>query len=228
MAPRAQGADPRTVLLFRYLPSVFGTLLGIAVFIYLLDVLGLRFLAPTAVTSATEVLTQTYCSSGLFQWLACWAQNPKVLYFVMGCSVTSVLSSRRRRGAKPLAVAAAAIEKTLRRRCSRLLRQRQGFEWSNSLQRCCGRPLCFIIGHLQQQHGGPHEEVEEQCDRWSGLQFQQVCFFFSESTFTTSCTVIASLTRGLCVLRMFGQSRLFDGGFQQIATTAIVPFNSVL
>ena len=30
------------------------------------------------------------------------------------------------------------------------------------------------------------------------------------------------------MLRMFGQSRLFDGGFQQIATTAIVPFNSVL
>ena len=39
---------------------------------------------------------------------------------------------------------------------------------------------------------------------------------------TTSCTVTASLTRGLRVLRMFGQSRLFDGGCQQIATTAIV------
>ena len=45
---------------------------------------------------------------------------------------------------------------------------------------------------------------------------------------TMSCTVTASLTRGLRVFRMFGQSRLFDGGFQQIATTTIVPFNSVL
>ena len=100
----------------------------------------------------------------------------------MGCSVTSVLSSRRRRGAEPPAVAAAAIEKTLRRRCSRLLRQQQAFEWSNSLQRCGGRPLWLLIGHLQHQHGGLHEEDEEQCDRWSGLQFQQVCFFISEST----------------------------------------------
>ena len=73
----------------------------------------------------------------------------EVLYVVMGCSETSVLSTRRRRGAKPLAVAAAAFEKTLRRLCSRLLRQRQDFEWSNSLQRCCGRPLCFLNGHLQ-------------------------------------------------------------------------------
>ena len=61
----------------------------------------------------------------------------EVLYVVMGCSETSVLSSRRRRGAKPLAVAAATFEKTLRRLCNRLLRQRQDFEWSNS----CGRPL---------------------------------------------------------------------------------------
>ena len=30
----------------------------------------------------------------------------------------------------------------------------------------------FLIGHLQQQHGGLHEEDEEQCNRWSGLQFQ--------------------------------------------------------
>ena len=73
----------------------------------------------------------------------------EVLYVVMGCSETSVLSTRRRRGAKPLAVAAAAFEKTLRRLCSRLLRQRQDFEWSNSLQRCFGRPLCFLNGHLQ-------------------------------------------------------------------------------
>ena len=73
----------------------------------------------------------------------------EVLYVVMGCSETSVLSTRRRCGAKPPAVAAAAFEKTLRRLCSRLLRQRQDFEWSNSLQRCCGRPLCFLNGHLQ-------------------------------------------------------------------------------
>ena len=45
---------------------------------------------------------------------------------------------------------------------------------------------------------------------------------------TTSCTVTASLTRGLRVLWMFGQSRLFDGGCQQIATTTIVPFNTRL
>ena len=30
------------------------------------------------------------------------------------------------------------------------------------------------------------------------------------------------------MLRMFGQSRLFHGGCQQIATTAIVPFNTGL
>ena len=45
---------------------------------------------------------------------------------------------------------------------------------------------------------------------------------------TTSCTVTASLTRGLRVLWMLGQSCLFDGGCQQIATTAIVPFNTGL
>ena len=45
---------------------------------------------------------------------------------------------------------------------------------------------------------------------------------------TTSCTVTASLTRGLRVLRMFGQSRLFNGRCQQIATTATVPFNTGL
>ena len=86
----------------------------------------------------------------------------EVLYVVMGCSETSVLSTRRRRGAKPLAVAAAAFEKTLRRLCSRLVRQRQDFEWSNSLQRCCGRPLCFLNGHLHQQHGMCSMEVEQQ------------------------------------------------------------------
>ena len=53
------------------------------------DVLGLWFLAPPAVTSASEVLTQTHRSSGLFQWLACWAQNPKV------CEVQSYMSACR-------------------------------------------------------------------------------------------------------------------------------------
>ena len=86
----------------------------------------------------------------------------EVLYVVKGCSETSVVSSRRRRGAKPPAVAAAAFEKTLRRLCSSLLRQRQDFEWSNSLQRCCGRPLCFLNGHFQQQHGMFSMEVEQQ------------------------------------------------------------------
>ena len=71
----------------------------------------------------------------------------EVLYVVLVCSETSVLSTRRRRGAKPLAVAAAAFEKTLRRLCRRLLRQRQDFEWSTSLQRCCARPLCFLNEH---------------------------------------------------------------------------------
>ena len=36
------------------------------------------------------------------------------------------------------------------------------------------------------------------------------------------------VSREVCVLRMFGQSRLFDQGCQQIATTAIVPFNTGL
>ena len=46
---------------------------------------------------------------------------PKVLYVVMGCSGTSVLSTRWRRGAKPLAAAAAANEKTLRRLCNAIV-----------------------------------------------------------------------------------------------------------
>ena len=58
MAPGAQGADPKTAQSFRYPPSVFGTQPGIAVLIYLWDVLGLRFLVPPAVTSAIGVLTQ--------------------------------------------------------------------------------------------------------------------------------------------------------------------------
>ena len=72
------------------------------------------------------------------------------------CIVTLMISSglvrlrfslpEGRRGAKPLAVAAAAIEKTLRRLCSRLVAD---FEWPNSLQRCGGRPLWFLNGHFQ-------------------------------------------------------------------------------
>ena len=86
----------------------------------------------------------------------------EVLYVVMVCSQTSVLSTRRRRGAKPPAVTAAAFEKTLRRLCSCLLRQRQNFEWFNSLQRCCGRLLCFLNGQLQFQRGMFSMEVEQQ------------------------------------------------------------------
>ena len=57
VAPRAQGADPKTAHSFRYPPSVRGTqlgipVLGIAVFI------GMFW--DFAVTSAIEVLTQTF------------------------------------------------------------------------------------------------------------------------------------------------------------------------
>ena len=79
MARRAQGADPRSAQLFRYLPSVCGTQLGIAVlFFYLWDVLGLRFLTLPAVTSASEVLTQTYRGGRVVQWPASWAHDPKL------------------------------------------------------------------------------------------------------------------------------------------------------
>ena len=64
MAPSAEGANPRTAQLFRCPPSFFGTQLGIAVLIYW-DVLCLRFLSLPAVTSASEVLTQTYRSGGV-------------------------------------------------------------------------------------------------------------------------------------------------------------------
>ena len=47
-------------------PSVCGTQLGIVVLIYWWDVLGLRFLAPPAVTSASEVLTQNFVAR--LQW----------------------------------------------------------------------------------------------------------------------------------------------------------------
>ena len=69
MAPRALRAPTQE-------PSIFsGIPYSIAVLIYWWDiyVLGLRFLAQPAVTSASEVLTQTYRSSRLVQWLACWA-----------------------------------------------------------------------------------------------------------------------------------------------------------
>ena len=68
-------------------------------------------------------------------------QKIEILYVILGCSETSVLCTRKRRGAKHLAVAAATFEKTLRRLYSRLLRQRQDFEWSNSHQRGPGRSL---------------------------------------------------------------------------------------
>ena len=38
------------------------------------------FLFLTPPTSASEVLTQTNRSSGVVQWLACWAHNPKVKF----------------------------------------------------------------------------------------------------------------------------------------------------
>ena len=81
----------------------------------------------------------------------------EVLYVVMGCSETSVLSTRRRRGAKPLAVAAAAFVKTLRR-----LPSVAAGAGLRMLQRCCGRPLCFLNGHLHYQHGLYSVEVEQQ------------------------------------------------------------------
>ena len=64
MAPRAQGADPSTAHLFRYPPTARGALVAIAVLVYWWDiyVMGLRFLAQPAVTSASEVLSQTYRS----------------------------------------------------------------------------------------------------------------------------------------------------------------------
>ena len=62
---RAPTQEPR---ILQVSPSVFSTQLGIAVLIYLWGfyVLGLRFLAPPAVTSAIEVLTQTFVA--LLQW----------------------------------------------------------------------------------------------------------------------------------------------------------------
>ena len=50
----------------------------------------------------------------------------------------------------------------------------------------------------------------------------------AHATAPRPCTATASLTKGLRVVRMFGQSRLFDGECQQIATTATVPFNTGL
>ena len=64
MAPRAQGADPSTAHLFMYPFSTYAV--GYCRISWV--VLGLR--APPVVTSASEVLTQTYRSSGLVR---CWA-----------------------------------------------------------------------------------------------------------------------------------------------------------
>ena len=54
---RAPTQEPR---ILQVSPLVFGTLLGIAVLIYLWGVLGFRFLTLPAVTSASEVLTQAF------------------------------------------------------------------------------------------------------------------------------------------------------------------------
>ena len=57
---KSSGRRPKNRASFRYHPSVRGTQLGIAVLIFWWGVLGLRFLAPPAVTSAIEVSTQTF------------------------------------------------------------------------------------------------------------------------------------------------------------------------
>ena len=96
MAPRAQGADPRTEHLFRYPSSTYavGTQLIVAV-LTMFWVFGSLHMPAVisaipglnsdldvwhqpAVTSASEVLTQTYRSGGVVQWPARWALNPKV------------------------------------------------------------------------------------------------------------------------------------------------------
>ena len=71
---RAPTQEPS--IFFRYPFSTFsvGTQLILAVFT---DVLGLRFLTHPAVTSASEVLTQTCRCSGVVLWPACWALNPR-------------------------------------------------------------------------------------------------------------------------------------------------------
>ena len=92
---REGGRRPKNRATFQVSPSVCGTQLGIAVLIYWWDVLGLRFLTLPAVTSASEILTQTYRSSGVVQLLACWAHNPKVRKeqrFMIVCGI--VLQSR--------------------------------------------------------------------------------------------------------------------------------------
>ena len=53
--------------------------------------------------------TSGRCSCRNFGTCIITLMHLRVLYIVMVCSGTSVLSTRRRRGAKPLAVAAAAI-----------------------------------------------------------------------------------------------------------------------
>ena len=57
---KSSGRRPKNRAILQVSTSVFGTQPGIAVLIYLWDVLGLRFLAPPAVTSAIGVLTQAF------------------------------------------------------------------------------------------------------------------------------------------------------------------------
>ena len=60
---KSSGRRPKNRATLQVSPlSILVRSLGIAVLIYLWDVLGLRFLAPPAVSSASEVLTQTYRS----------------------------------------------------------------------------------------------------------------------------------------------------------------------
>ena len=61
---KSTGRRPKNRASFRYPPTVRGALMAIAVLIYWWDtyVQGLRFLALPAVTSASDVLTQTYRS----------------------------------------------------------------------------------------------------------------------------------------------------------------------
>ena len=166
MAPIAQGADRRTALLFRYHPSVCGTLLVIAEFIYFLVVLGLRFLAPPAVTSAIEVLTQTFRH---------WSKK------------SHAPPARPRND--PVR-SQASPEKRI------ILSDGSSRSVAAYHEAAGVRSLVLAMSHLELIASGPP----------SG----------------------PSLTRGLRVLRMFEHTRLFDGRFQQISTTAIVPFYSVL
>ena len=67
---KCTGSRPKNRASFRYHLTVRGAQMAIAVLIYWLDiyVLGLQFLAQPAVTSASEVLTQTYRSPVRALW----------------------------------------------------------------------------------------------------------------------------------------------------------------